>query len=71
MLAAIQTVSFVFLSPLQKCKIYIITLSVVLYGHETWSLNLREDHGYRVFESRVLRKIIEHKMEEAARGWRK
>jgi hypothetical protein len=28
---------------------------VVLYGCETWSLTLREEHGLRVFENRVLR----------------
>jgi hypothetical protein len=29
---------------------------VVLYGCETWSLRLREEHGLRVFENRVLRR---------------
>jgi hypothetical protein len=28
---------------------------VVLYGCETWSLTLREEHRLRVFENRVLR----------------
>jgi hypothetical protein len=32
-----------------------ITLPVVLYGCETWSLTLREEHILRVFENRVLR----------------
>jgi hypothetical protein len=37
-------------------KIYkTVILPVVLYGCETWSLTLREDHGLRVFENRVLR----------------
>jgi len=32
--------------------------SVVLYGCETWSVILREEHGLRVLESRVPRKIF-------------
>jgi hypothetical protein len=32
-----------------------IVLPVVLYGHETWSLALREEHRLRVFENRLLR----------------
>jgi hypothetical protein len=32
--------------------------SVVLYGIETWSLTLREEHKLRVFEIEVLRRII-------------
>ena len=35
-------------------KIYrTIILPVVLYGCETWSLTLREEHRLRVFENRV------------------
>jgi hypothetical protein len=30
-------------------------LPVVLYGCETWSLTLKEEHKLRVFENRVLR----------------
>jgi len=33
-------------------------LPVVLYGRETWSLTLREEHRLRVFENRVLRRIF-------------
>jgi hypothetical protein len=32
-----------------------IILPVVLYGCETWSPTLREEHKLRVFENRVLR----------------
>jgi hypothetical protein len=32
-----------------------IILPVVLYGSETWSLTLRNEHRLRVFENRVLR----------------
>jgi hypothetical protein len=35
-----------------------IILPVVLYGYETWSLILRDEHGLRVFENRVLRIIF-------------
>jgi hypothetical protein len=31
---------------------------VVLYGRETWSLTLREEHRLRVSENRVLRRIF-------------
>jgi hypothetical protein len=36
-------------------KIY---LPVVMYGHETWSLTLREEHRLRVFENSVLSGIL-------------
>jgi hypothetical protein len=35
-----------------------IILLVVLYGCETWSLTIREEHRLRVFENSVLRRII-------------
>jgi hypothetical protein len=35
-----------------------IILPVVLYGCETLSLMLREEHRLRVFENRVLRRIF-------------
>jgi hypothetical protein len=38
-----------------KIGIYKIILPVVLYGCETWSLTLMEEHRLRVFENRVLR----------------
>jgi hypothetical protein len=36
----------------------ILILSVVLYGCDTWSLTLREEHRLRLFENRVLRRIF-------------
>jgi hypothetical protein len=48
-----------------------ILLPVVLYGCETWSLTLREDHRLGVFENRVLRRIFGPKREEVAEEWRK
>jgi hypothetical protein len=55
-----------------KVKIYkIVILPVVLYGCETWSLTLREEHRLRVFENRVLRGISGPKRDEVTREWRK
>ena len=48
------TESFVFQFAIQKVKDQ-DTLPIVLYGCETWSLTLREEHRLRVFENRVLR----------------
>jgi hypothetical protein len=44
---------------------------VVLYGCETWSLTLREEHKLRVFENRVLRRIFRPKRDGVTGGWRK
>jgi hypothetical protein len=43
---------------------------VVLYGCETWSLTLREEHKLRVFKNRVLRRIFGLKRHEVIGGWR-
>jgi hypothetical protein len=48
-----------------------IILPVVLYGCETWSLTLREEHRLRVFGKRVLRRIFGPGMDEVTGGWRK
>jgi hypothetical protein len=42
-----------------------------LYGCETWSLTLREEHRLRVFENRVLRRIFGPKKDEMTGDWRK
>jgi hypothetical protein len=48
-----------------QVKIYkSIILPIVLYGCETWSLTLREEHILRVFENRVLRRIFGPKRDE-------
>jgi hypothetical protein len=55
-----------------KDKIYkIIILPVVLYGCETWSLILREEHRLRVFENRVLSRIFVPKRDEVTGELRK
>jgi hypothetical protein len=46
-------------------------LPVVLYGCETWSLTLREEHRLRVFENRVLRRVFGPKRDEVRGEWRK
>jgi hypothetical protein len=48
-----------------KIKIYkTVILPVVLYGCETWSLTLKEEHRSRLFENRVLRRIFGPKRDE-------
>jgi hypothetical protein len=55
-----------------KIKIHkIIILPVVLYGYETWSLTLREEHKLGVFENRMLRRIFGLVRGEVTGGWRK
>jgi hypothetical protein len=55
-----------------KVKIYkTIILPVVLYGCETWSLTLREEHRLMVFETRVLRRIFGRKRDEVTGEWKK
>jgi hypothetical protein len=59
--------SFVFPSPIKNLKLKIyktVFFPVVLYGCETWSFILREEHRLRVFENRVLRRIFGPKREE-------
>ena len=55
-----------------KIKIYrTIILPTVLYGCETWSPTLREEHRLRVFENRVLRRIFGPKRDGGTGEWRK
>jgi hypothetical protein len=59
------------LSKYIKIRIYkTIILPVVLYGCETWSLTLREEHRLRVFENRGLRRIFEPKRDEVTGDWK-
>jgi hypothetical protein len=72
--ATIQSRTFCPLACCQKnvkVRIYkTITLPVVLYGCETWSLTIREEHK-SVFENRVLRRIFGPKRNGVMGGWRK
>jgi hypothetical protein len=52
-----------------KIRLYkTIILPVILYGCETWSLTLREEHKLRVFENRVLRRIFGPKRDGVTGG---
>ena len=46
-------------------------MPVVLYGCETWSLTLREEHRPRMSENRVLRRIFGPKTDRVRGEWRK
>ncbi|KAJ4431147.1 hypothetical protein ANN_19742 [Periplaneta americana] len=55
-----------------KVRIYkTVILPVLLYGCETWTLTLREEHRLRLFENKVLRKIFGAKRDEVTGEWRK
>jgi hypothetical protein len=46
----------------------VIILPVVLYGCETCSLTLREEHRLRVLENKVLKRIFQPKKDEMTGG---
>ena len=50
---------------------YFLSLVSALYGCETWSLTLREEHRLRVFENRVLRRLFGPKSGGVTGEWRK
>jgi cell division protein FtsL len=58
-------------SLLSKKQRLTIILFVVLYGCETWSLTLREEHRLRVFENGVLRRIFGSKRDGVTGEWRR
>jgi hypothetical protein len=48
-----------------KIKVHnTVILLVVLYGCETWTVTLMENHKWRVFENRMLRRIFGPKKEK-------
>ena len=51
--------------------IHITLLCYQLYDSETWSLTLKEEQRFRVFENKVLRKIFGAKRDEITGEWRK
>jgi hypothetical protein len=58
---SVQNLTLILLFKVINIKIHVyrtIILPVVLYGCETWSLTLREEHRMRVFENRALRTIF-------------
>jgi hypothetical protein len=48
-----------------------VMLPAVLYGCETWSLTLRQEHRLRVFENGVLRRTYGPDGDEVAAEWRR
>jgi hypothetical protein len=55
-----------------KVRIYkTVILLVVLYGCETWSLTVREEHKLRVFENRVLTRIFGPRRDGVTGEWGK
>jgi hypothetical protein len=64
--------SYSLLSKNTKIKIYrTIIFPVVLYGCETWSVTLREEHMLKVFENRMMRRIFGPKRDEVTGEWRR
>jgi hypothetical protein len=45
-----------------------VSLPLVLYGCETWSLTLREERRLRVLENRVLRRIFGLRRDDVTGG---
>jgi hypothetical protein len=55
-----------------KVKIYrTVILPVILYGCETWSLTLKDEHRLRAFQNGVLRRIFGPKRDEVTGEWRR
>jgi hypothetical protein len=48
-----------------------LVIPIVLYGCETWSLTLREEHKLKVFENRILRRIFGPRRVEVTGEWRR
>jgi len=63
-----QNVTPTFLESIRFTVYRTITLPVVLYGCETWSLTLREELKLRVFENMVLRRIFGPRRDEVTGG---
>ncbi|KAJ4435418.1 hypothetical protein ANN_18033 [Periplaneta americana] len=65
--------AFIIKSAVKKSdRIYkTVILPVVLYGCETWTTTLREEHRLRVSENKILRKIFGAKRDEVTGEWRK
>jgi hypothetical protein len=70
--AAENLLSSYLLSKNVKIQIFKTTvLSVVLCGCENWSLTLREEHIFGMFENRVLGRIFRPRRDEVTGGCRK
>jgi len=66
-----ESFAFHFVNQNHKIKIYrTIILPFVVYGCETWSLTLGEEHRLSIFENRVLREISGADRDEVIVEWR-
>jgi hypothetical protein len=55
-----------------KIKIFrTVMVPVVLCGHETCSVTLREEHRLRFFKNSVVRKLFEPKGDKVVGDWRR
>jgi hypothetical protein len=52
-------------------ELFYLILPVALYGCGTLSITLTEGHRLRVFDNRLLRKILGPKRDEVRGGWMK
>ena len=69
MLLVQNLMSFSLLSTNIETKIYrTIILPTIQYGHEIWSLTLREKDTLRVSENRMLRKTLGNRGDEVNKG---
>ncbi|KAJ4425937.1 hypothetical protein ANN_27563 [Periplaneta americana] len=69
-ISVVKLLSSSLLSKNLKVKIYkTVILMVVLYGCETWTLSLREEHRLSLFENKMLRKIFGTKRDEVTGEW--
>jgi hypothetical protein len=50
---------------------YLLKVTPLMYGCETWSIILKERHGLRVFENRMLTEIFGSMKDEVTVEWRK
>jgi len=63
---------FILLSKNTKIQIYRnIIFPVVLFGCETWSVILREEHRHRVLQNKMLRRIFWSERDEVTGHWRR
>jgi hypothetical protein len=53
------------------CNLLTIILPADFYGCKTWSLTLREEHRFKVFENRAVRRIFGPKWDDVTGEWRK
>jgi hypothetical protein len=66
---SVQNLLSCLLSKNEKIRICkTISLPVVLYGCETWSLRLREEHRLKMFKNRMLVRIFGLKRDEVTGG---